>query len=191
MNRLLFFAILSVCLLTASYCLSRKIVIPAAVTPANITLTDRFYQINRNQAFWLLPDEQSIRKTARLVRVIGSADTLGLNPVLYRIERLKTLTANMPVAGSLLQADREITDIAITFFKALDRGEQIRKWISYDGISARYAAADDQRLLQQLLQVESAEGVDSLIQALQPATETYRLMKAELAACIDDRQTSA
>ena len=48
------------------------------------------------------------------------------------------------------RADRHFTDAAVAFCKDLFAGREMNRWVSYDGVSAAYAAADDERVLGEL-----------------------------------------
>ena len=155
----------------------------------NADLVNKFYERTHSASFWFSSDSTAVSKRSAFISVVNAADSIGLTPGLYHDLALNNLSAWPPAnEKDMTSADRLLTDAAIAFFKAVYQGENMQKWLSYDGISQKYATLDNDFVIQSLQQTKSGADILKLLQELQPKSLDYRLLKSELRDCVLDTQ---
>jgi L,D-transpeptidase YcbB len=83
-----------------------------------------------------------------------------------------------------------LTDALLGIARDLQRGADIKKWISNDEVSPVCSKKDDTTLLAGLAGVKSTAQLDSFLVALEPHTNEYALLKNELISQIKAVNTS-
>lgn len=83
-----------------------------------------------------------------------------------------------------------LTDALLAIARDLQRGADVKKWISNDEVSPTQSKRDDSTLLSALAGISSTGALDSFLVSLEPHTNEYVLLKNELTAQIKAGNTS-
>ncbi|MBL0272912.1 MAG: L,D-transpeptidase family protein [Chitinophagaceae bacterium] len=144
-------------------------------------LVNRFYELNGNNLFWFAPENEKKLHRQQLLHSIDTADYFGLISKLYHYAGLKSaLETDMMDTVLVRNADRLYTDAAIAVFKDIYAGYNRAPWVWYDQLSAKYAEADNEYLLQCLLRSGTADQLKMSVDLLEPAHQEYKSLKQEL-----------
>ena len=144
-------------------------------------LVNKFYLKNENNLFWFTPEKEKGLLRQQLLSIIDTAWYYGLIAKTYHYAELKSYldsTANDSV--TILKSDRLYTDAAIAVFKDIYGGYKMFPWVGYDQLSENYADADNEYLLQSLLDIHNADQLKRAIDLLEPAHPEYLTLKQEL-----------
>ncbi|MGB5030406.1 MAG: L,D-transpeptidase family protein [Chitinophagaceae bacterium] len=144
-------------------------------------LVDTFYLMNEGKLFWYKTDTSAISLREQLVAIIDTTGYYGLISKAYHVAELKSiLQENFSDSLLLYEADRIYTDAAIAVFKDIYQGYNMKPWVGFDQVSAKYAMADDEFLLQLLLNATSSVKLKNAVAMLEPADAAYASLKKEL-----------
>jgi murein L,D-transpeptidase YcbB/YkuD len=150
-------------------------------------LVNTFYQQQQHSLFWFADDIYHEHLREALMCSVNAAYQSGLDSSKYHIGQLRQFHDHIPVDEVILEkADHVFTDAAIALCKDLYQGEDIARWLSYDGISGKYAKADDEYILKGLASVIDASELSNFINSLEPRGMNYQLLKRELQDCHSD-----
>ena len=140
-------------------------------------LVARFYNLNRGQLYWFKNDMTSRLLREALQKNIDSAVLSGLDPLVYHRQKISLLSAPaFTDTAGWMAADKLFTDAAIAFCKDLYQGRG--SMVSYDELSKKYADADNEMLLNGMLEIKTAEELTAFFTSLEPLTKEYLLLKA-------------
>lgn len=171
-------------LLAITWCLLP--ILSAAQLKADATLADqarsdkslarKLYELNGQQLVWYCDSCDGKRNA--LLGYLSNADTFGLNKTRY-----SSLSSPLPSSSTVQErynADYRLSDVALAFCSDLYHGADMQHWLSYDGISAKYAEEDKAFLLQGIVAAKDSAGLSAFINSLEPATPAYRALKNAL-----------
>ncbi len=147
------------------------------------TLVDKFYELNQQQLFWFLSDDNSPLLRKALKDCIDSSNNIGLDKFNYHYEEISENTSGFsPLSNQLdsMSKDRVFTDAAIALSKNVYQGINISSWINADQISIKYSDADDDYLLNKLATSKFDFSLREYINSLEPREKEYVLLKIEL-----------
>lgn len=161
------------------------------IRPARLTNTTaaegsvaRFYQLTSSGLSWCARGNKTVGLRGALLSAVDSA-------AFYGLERGNYLPDLLQWADSMVQAgqmpaqwrdwDRWYTEAALTLARDMYEGAGIEDRLSYDGVSERYAAGDEQYLAEGLARVSSGARFTEWLAGLVPDDAGYRLMRDSLA----------
>jgi len=155
-------------------------------------LVKKFYLLNCENYFWYGQDEEFTAKRKQLLTVIDSSFYYGLIAKAYHLQELK-LKFETVVSDStaMLNADKLFTDAAIAVFKDIYQGYKTKAWVTYDQLSKINAEADNDYLLQCLLNATNAEKLQSAVEWLEPSDKDYLVLKNELKRLKQKKKTDS
>ncbi len=143
-------------------------------------LVNKFYLKNGNNLFWFTPEKEKGLLRQQLLRVIDTAWYYGLLAKTYHYPELKSYLDNSANDSVMrLQSDRLYTDAAIAVCKDIYGGYKMPPWVEYDQLSEKYADADNEYLLQCLLNVHTADQLKLAVDLLEPVHPEYLTLKQE------------
>ncbi|MBL7690892.1 MAG: L,D-transpeptidase family protein [Flavipsychrobacter sp.] len=118
----------------------------------------------------------------RVVLIADTANRFGGSKGGYHRSQL----AEVAAAGkpATIKDGYLLTDALISIARDLQRGADIKKWISNDEVSPTRSKKDDTTLLAALASISSTDALDSFLVSLEPHTNEYVLLKNELIAQI-------
>jgi L,D-transpeptidase YcbB len=144
-------------------------------------LVSKFYILNNNNLFWMLPGKQYELLRQQLINSTDTAFYLGLTREKYHSVELKSLpSSKMTDSLTLLKADQFYTDAAIALLKDVYHGYKMQPWVGYDQLSGKYADTDNEYLLHALLNQQTSDQFKLLIDLLEPQHKEYAALKQEL-----------
>jgi murein L,D-transpeptidase YcbB/YkuD len=79
-----------------------------------------------------------------------------------------------------MKMDKLFSDAAIAYCKDVFEGIEIDKWVSYDEVSRKNEAADDNYLIRNLVAARSSNELIYFLTSLEPAENEYAALKNEL-----------
>jgi L,D-transpeptidase YcbB len=145
------------------------------------SLVNQFYQLNRNNLFWISEQKDKEDLRQQLFTSIDTAWYFGFIDKKYHLEELKMYAAAIPSDSlGLLKADRLYTDAAIALCKDIYQGFKMSPWVGHDQLSDKYADADNEYLLKCLLAIKTSDHLKRTIDILEPAHKEYLVLKQEL-----------
>jgi murein L,D-transpeptidase YcbB/YkuD len=145
-------------------------------------LVERFYELRESQLFWFADNESSLLRQ-RIKSILDSSVYVGLDKSDYHY---KWITSNLedsytPLdSTSRLTADKIFTDALISFCKDMYGGADIKRWLSYDELSAKHEVTDDAYILSGLSLISSPNELEWFVHFLEPGSEDYTEMRQEL-----------
>lgn len=146
----------------------------------NPLLVNKFYSINNNNLFWLQQDEKGRQLREQLLQRLDSAYYFGLVQKKYHAADLSAyIDTVLTDSANLQNADRLFTDAAIALMKDIYQGYNLQPRPGYDQLSAKFADADNDYLLQGLINTSGAEQFGSWIDSLEPSQFAYTALKNE------------
>ena len=157
-------------------------------------LVKDFYYHKHLTLFWFAADSAAPGLRQQLWQRIDSARYYGLDSNRYHYAAIRNnrpgIHARITDSASLYHLDRLFTDAALTLCKDLSQGKDIYDHLRYDELSAKSAATADQQLLDQLITVVDAAGLNELLVRLEPQTKKYLALKQALALQLDSNAHS-
>jgi len=156
------------------------------------SLIERFYRQRHQALFWFAGGEGSGALRGALLDRLDSAAWLGLDSGLYRPGELRELGENASSqdwsgdSSRIAAADRRFTAAAFDFYMDVLRGGGLDSFLSYDAISAKHIATDEEALLNGLAGVKDVAGLEEWGSRLEPSVPMYRMLKDSLQAVMAD-----
>jgi L,D-transpeptidase YcbB len=144
-------------------------------------LVNEFYQNNETSLFWFGSKNDKKVFRQQLIISIDTAAYYRLIDKAYHSAKLKLyLDSVITDSATMWKADKVYTDAAIALFKDIYQGYKMTPWVEYDQLSGKYAAADNDYLLQRLLNVTTPDEFRQTIGLLEPVNREYTVLKQEL-----------
>lgn len=144
-------------------------------------LVNQFYKLNSDSLFWFGPPAEKSSLRSQLLSILDTAYADGLVEKKYHQALLHSIVdSNWSNSEELIKADRIFTDAAIAMCKDIYQGFPMSPWVGYDQLSPKYEEADNNYLLQLLLQIRTGLQLKRMIVSLEPVHADYWLLKNEL-----------
>jgi murein L,D-transpeptidase YcbB/YkuD len=144
-------------------------------------LVNKFYQKNGSNLFWFTAENEKRLLRQQLLQIIDTAWYYGLIAKSYHYPELNSyLESTGTDSLTILKSDHLYTDAAIAVCKDIYGGYKRSPWVGYDQLSEKYADADNEYLLQSLLNVHTADQLKRAIDLLEPVHPDYLTLKQEL-----------
>ncbi|HSC36924.1 MAG TPA: L,D-transpeptidase family protein [Chitinophagaceae bacterium] len=146
-------------------------------------LVNRFYTLHQRPLFWFAHNAESYEMRYTLREMLDSSEADGLDKSKYHYNEL---LAGIDTAGlaadpaRLKMLDRVFTDAAIAWCRDMYTGAGITSRVSYDGISKKYTARDNNYLLNGLALSQTAGALREFMQSLIPRAQEYTALKTAL-----------
>lgn len=150
-------------------------------TLTNPVLVAQFHK-DYGEGYWLSRPALYDDLCKRVLLIADTANHFGGTRGGYHRSRLAEVAAagrSATVKDSYL-----LTDALLNIARDLQRGADIKKWISNDEVSPICSNKDDTTLLAGLVGINSTAALDSFLTSLEPHTNEYFLLKNELIAQI-------
>lgn len=143
-------------------------------------LVEQFYRMAAVKQFWFTSPADYMVASYRFKHLLDSVQYTGLDKNRYHYAEI-TREAIVIDSDELARLDRIFTDAAISLCKDLYQGADIDDRIRNDEISAKYASADNDFILNKLLTARLPTDVSTFAASFEPTTAAYRALKDELA----------
>jgi len=143
-------------------------------------LVDQFYLQNGNKLVWMRRGADGFLLRRRIILFIDSAFYGGQISKKFHEAALNSYSELIVRdTDSLMMVDRIFTDAAIAVCKDLYQAFEQKPWVGYDQLSAKYAEADNNYLLQRLSTISTQCDLLDLFQSLVPAKAEYAALQKE------------
>lgn len=152
----------------------------------NPALVNRFFSGSDN-IIWFSTSADLKKSIADLV---NNAPSYGLDKSNYHPDQLKSyLTTTETDSTRLKNIDRVYADALISFCKDLYMGRDINNVLSYDEVSDKNFAKDNDRIITMVRAVRTPADLAGLIKTIEPSDQKYTALKTELATQIAQNNT--
>src|SRR5579859_5507393 len=164
---------------------------------------DRFYREKRQSLFWFSGRAESEALRGELITAIDSAAWIGLDSTRYHLAEIRSMASGAASGGAadpgsgrkydsatLMYWDRLYTDAAIALCKDVYKGRDIYDMVTYDGVSGKFEARDDQWIMGRLTAIQKEGDFRNLCHSLEPGGKEYDSLRGELDSALA-RQDSA
>lgn len=139
-----------------------------------------FYAGKGTVLYWWAPGPEAAGRRRELLALLDSAASRGLDSNGYHRADIGPTRDAIPPRGAESDWDRMYTDAAIAFFRDLYQGAGNYDRVSYDGISDKFALADDRLVMDRLIRCTNAGGMQALADDLERYGRPYQSLRSAL-----------